>query len=70
MGVREVDMFKKRFLSKLDRKKQQQAGLPGEDDEPLPDPVAPIHKGAHPRRNEPCPCGSGRKFKKCCGMGK
>ena len=19
-------------------------------------------------RNEPCPCGSGRKFKKCCGM--
>jgi hypothetical protein len=22
------------------------------------------------RRNEPCPCGSGKKFKKCCGMGK
>ena len=20
------------------------------------------------RRNEPCPCGSGRKYKKCCGM--
>lgn len=20
-----------------------------------------------PRRNEPCPCGSGRKYKKCCG---
>ncbi len=20
-------------------------------------------------RNEPCPCGSGKKFKKCCGMG-
>lgn len=20
-------------------------------------------------RNEPCPCGSGRKFKKCCGLG-
>jgi uncharacterized protein YecA (UPF0149 family) len=20
-----------------------------------------------PGRNEPCPCGSGRKFKKCCG---
>jgi uncharacterized protein len=19
-------------------------------------------------RNEPCPCGSGRKFKKCCGL--
>jgi ribosome-binding protein aMBF1 (putative translation factor) len=21
-----------------------------------------------PGRNEPCPCGSGRKFKKCCGL--
>ena len=20
-----------------------------------------------PSRNQPCPCGSGRKFKKCCG---
>jgi uncharacterized protein YecA (UPF0149 family) len=19
-------------------------------------------------RNEPCPCGSGRKYKKCCGQ--
>ena len=23
--------------------------------------------GAKTGRNEPCPCGSGRKFKKCCG---
>ncbi len=22
---------------------------------------------AHPGRNDPCPCGSGKKFKKCCG---
>jgi preprotein translocase subunit SecA len=21
-------------------------------------------------RNEPCPCGSGKKYKKCCGAGK
>ncbi len=20
-------------------------------------------------RNDPCPCGSGRKYKKCCGAG-
>jgi len=20
-------------------------------------------------RNDPCPCGSGQKFKKCCGVG-
>jgi hypothetical protein len=22
----------------------------------------------HPGRNDPCPCGSGRKYKKCCGL--
>jgi hypothetical protein len=26
-----------------------------------------IHKEAKTGRNEPCPCGSGKKFKKCCG---
>ncbi|MDA7791233.1 SEC-C metal-binding domain-containing protein [Opitutales bacterium] len=20
-------------------------------------------------RNDPCPCGSGKKYKKCCGIG-
>ena len=25
---------------------------------------APLHA---PKRNDPCPCGSGRKYKKCCG---
>jgi tetratricopeptide (TPR) repeat protein len=24
-------------------------------------------RGRQPRRNEPCPCGSGRKYKHCCG---
>ena len=24
-------------------------------------------KGRKPGRNEPCPCGSGRKYKRCCG---
>jgi SEC-C motif-containing protein len=23
-------------------------------------------KGAQPGRNDPCPCGNGKKFKKCC----
>jgi uncharacterized protein YecA (UPF0149 family) len=28
-----------------------------------------VAEGATPKvgRNEPCPCGSGRKYKKCCG---
>lgn len=29
--------------------------------------LEPIVKGAQPGRNDPCPCGSGKKFKKCCG---
>lgn len=37
-----------------------------------PAPATPVKRvalGASPKvgRNEPCPCGSGRKFKKCCG---
>lgn len=28
---------------------------------------APVRRVAQPGRNEECPCGSGRKFKKCCG---
>jgi SEC-C motif domain protein len=27
----------------------------------------PIIKGPQPGRNDPCPCGSGKKYKKCCG---
>jgi preprotein translocase subunit SecA len=26
-----------------------------------------VVKGAKVGRNEPCPCGSGKKYKKCCG---
>ena len=26
-----------------------------------------VHKGKKVGRNDPCPCGSGKKYKKCCG---
>lgn len=29
--------------------------------------AAPIDRAPKVGRNDPCPCGSGRKFKKCCG---
>ena len=29
--------------------------------------LAPIRNEAKPGRNDPCSCGSGKKFKKCCG---
>jgi uncharacterized protein len=31
--------------------------------------VAPLRKAAEPGRNDPCPCGSGKKYKKCHGAG-
>lgn len=34
-----------------------------EDDEP---PTTIVRKGERVGRNDPCPCGSGKKFKKCC----
>lgn len=30
-------------------------------------PQTQQHEGRKVGRNEPCPCGSGKKFKKCCG---
>lgn len=27
----------------------------------------PVKRDKHPGRNEPCPCGSGKKYKNCCG---
>ena len=38
--------------------------------EPPPQPGKPrpvVRKDPHVGRNDPCPCGSGKKYKKCCG---
>ncbi len=29
-----------------------------------------VHEGPKIGRNDPCPCGSAKKYKKCCGAGK
>lgn len=57
------------FHRREDAKKGYQKQLPGEDENPLPPPVEPIRSGEKPGRNEPCPCGSGKKYKQCCGKG-
>jgi hypothetical protein len=49
------------------------AGKPSTDTELEPPISAPSSRPAGPQssakagRNDPCPCGSGKKFKKCCG---
>jgi len=66
MGIDE-----RRLTSRFDRKREKKdavkAGLPGEDEGPLPPPVETIHSQHAVGRNDPCPCGSGKKYKKCCG---
>jgi len=43
----------------------QAAGQEGEL--PPPPKLQPVRRGRKVGRNEPCPCGSGKKYKKCCG---
>jgi SWIM/SEC-C metal-binding protein len=33
----------------------------------LEKPPKPVKVKETPGRNDPCPCGSGKKYKKCCG---
>ncbi len=33
----------------------------------LLNPILPAKADAKVGRNDPCPCGSGKKYKKCCG---
>ncbi len=41
---------------------------PGMDVPPPPQPAVAVKRdGPKVGRNDPCPCGSGRKYKKCCG---
>ena len=37
------------------------------DVERLLHPPEPVRAAPTTGRNDPCPCGSGRKYKKCCG---
>ncbi|MCI1954841.1 MAG: preprotein translocase subunit SecA [Oscillospiraceae bacterium] len=42
-------------------------GTGGGDDSGRPAKRMPIRKKKKPGRNDPCPCGSGKKYKNCCG---
>ena len=58
------DRIEKRFRNRADREKRYKDQLPTDDD--LPPPVEPIKSDTKPKRNDPCPCGSGKKYKQCC----
>ena len=61
------DVRPDKFHLREEREKGYRKQLPGEDEEPLPPPVEPVKSDAKPKRNDSCPCGSGKKYKQCCG---
>ena len=56
------------FTRNIQRKKQRELDelqfVGGEKSSPSQQQVV---KGKKVGRNEPCPCGSGKKYKRCCG---
>jgi preprotein translocase subunit SecA len=46
------------------RRELDQARMAGSGDQ---GPVQQVVRGDKVGRNDPCPCGSGKKYKKCCG---
>ena len=63
-----VTLLTFRLKSEEDIKREQTAKITatsGADDGS--DKKRPVKKGEKVGRNDPCPCGSGKKYKKCCG---
>ena len=50
--------------------KDHEAELRAEGNANMPKVETVVHEGPKIGRNDPCPCGSGKKYKKCCGAGK
>ena len=71
---RQWRQFQRRLAEMQEWERRDQArpsrasDAPGRSAAEMPAPVETIRR-AEPKvgRNEPCPCGSGKKFKKCCG---
>ena len=59
-----VDDLEEAFQRKK-RRELEQARMAGAGDRQPVQQV--IRSGAKIGRNDPCPCGSGKKYKKCCG---
>lgn len=66
-----ADLFEN--MGSFDEEDSNVAGMDPMEDEtnfnpPAPNPKAPTPLTERPGRNDPCPCGSGKKYKKCHGL--
>jgi Flp pilus assembly protein TadD len=69
MRTHNLESMLRRRMKKLDKQKFRSVAMDGEEEDGLDfDDVQPVHRES-PKigRNDPCPCGSGKKYKKCCG---
>jgi uncharacterized protein len=57
----------KHFFAHTDRRMRMLAGIVGEGREAADIMAILADERARTGRNDPCPCGSGRKYKRCCG---
>ena len=57
-----------RQMKKWMKDHEQELKAEGNPEQPKVETV--VHEGPRIGRNDPCPCGSGKKYKKCCGAGK
>lgn len=72
-NIYKVGLVRQTQQSPMEREKQESRGQWGNTLNSTSStssslPQAPIHKSKQKvGRNDPCPCGSGKKYKKCCG---
>jgi tetratricopeptide (TPR) repeat protein len=68
LRVRDVDKMMHQREKKYKKLKRRASILFDDDDEPESEATETVRR-AQPKvgRNDPCPCGSGRKYKHCCG---
>jgi preprotein translocase subunit SecA len=63
-----VEEIKNELESTVENTTLNQSYEEGEITDPqLEHPRKPIKGTKKPKRNDPCPCGSGKKYKNCCG---
>ncbi len=66
MTLSRIQLMKKKPEEVPQKKRRMQFSHGGEGDKA----VTVKRDGEKVGRNDPCPCGSGKKYKKCCGVGK
>ena len=68
MSKRYMEKQKAKKLDENDKRARTTDDIKAEEELLKKTPkVEPIKADKMPDRNEPCPCGSGKKYKKCCG---